>query len=246
MVCFVSGRAARIMAAAWCTPARPGARSGAGGGLWSRLDTVQKLEARIAFYEMMNAKLDFRFNHIVKPLVSARRKELAAARSIAEIVQRTLPPAAVVLVMSMANQDLRQFQGYQARVFPDRSSKPTQRLFASGSAGSGVTPPTTPSATVLGEVLARTGGGAPVGPGLAVLASGWRYHGRPSLPITIGVGLIAGLGSGAVQIAGPAVIMGTELARTARAWKSMPSTEPGIEAKPRLLTGCSRTLTANL
>src|SRR5437016_3707239 len=32
--------------------------------------------------------------------------------------------------------------------------------------------------------------------------------------------------------------MGTELARTARAWKSMPSTEPGIEAKPRLLTGC--------
>ncbi len=85
---------------------------------------------------MMNAKLDFRFNHIVKPLVSARRKELAAARSIAEIVERTLPPAAVVLVMSMANQDLRQFQGYQARVFPDRSSKPTQRLFASGSAGS--------------------------------------------------------------------------------------------------------------
>jgi len=107
-----------------------------GGGLWSRLDTIQKLEARIAFYEMMNAKLDFRFDHIVKPLVSARRKELAAARSIAEIVERTLPPAAVVLVMSMANQDLRQFQGYQARVFPDRSSKPTQRLFASGSAGS--------------------------------------------------------------------------------------------------------------
>src|SRR5947199_4868257 len=84
---------------------------------------------------MMNAKLDFRFNRIVKPLVSARRKELAAARSIAEIVQRTLPPAAVVLVMSMANQDLRQFQAYQTRVFPDRSSKPTQRLFAPGSAG---------------------------------------------------------------------------------------------------------------
>jgi glycosyltransferase involved in cell wall biosynthesis/ribosomal protein S15P/S13E len=106
------------------------------GGVWSRLDSFQKLEARIAFYETMNAKLDFRFNHIVEPLVSARRKELAAARSIAEIVERTLPPAAVVLVMSMANQDLRQFQGYQARVFPDRSSKPTQRLFASGSAGS--------------------------------------------------------------------------------------------------------------
>lgn len=42
---------------------------------------------------------------------------------------------------------------------------------------------------------------------LAVLASGWRYHGRPSLPVTAGVGLIAGLGSGAVQIAGPAVII---------------------------------------
>jgi len=41
-----------------------------------------------------------------------------------------------------------------------------------------------------------------------------------------------------LRTAGPAVIMGTELARTARAWKSMPSTEPGIEAKPRLLTGC--------
>src|SRR5436190_1442151 len=42
---------------------------------------------------------------------------------------------------------------------------------------------------------------------LAVLASGWRYRGRPSLPVTAGVGLIAGLGSGAVQIAGPAVII---------------------------------------
>src|SRR5436305_6188867 len=42
---------------------------------------------------------------------------------------------------------------------------------------------------------------------LAVLASGWRYHGPPSLAVAIGVGLIAGLGSGAVQIAGPAVII---------------------------------------
>jgi len=42
---------------------------------------------------------------------------------------------------------------------------------------------------------------------LAVLASGWRYHGKPTLPVTTGVGLIAGLGSGAVQIAGPAVII---------------------------------------
>jgi uncharacterized membrane protein YfcA len=42
---------------------------------------------------------------------------------------------------------------------------------------------------------------------LAVLASGWRYHGRPTLPVSIGVGLFAGFGSGAVQVAGPAVIV---------------------------------------
>ena len=42
---------------------------------------------------------------------------------------------------------------------------------------------------------------------LAVLASGWRYQGTPSLPVTAGVGIFAGLGSGAVQIAGPAVII---------------------------------------
>jgi uncharacterized membrane protein YfcA len=42
---------------------------------------------------------------------------------------------------------------------------------------------------------------------LAVVASGWRYHGRPRLPATIGVGLLSGLGSGAVQIAGPPVII---------------------------------------
>ena len=42
---------------------------------------------------------------------------------------------------------------------------------------------------------------------LAVLASGWRYQGRPALPASLGVGAIAGIGSGAVQIAGPAVII---------------------------------------
>jgi hypothetical protein len=42
---------------------------------------------------------------------------------------------------------------------------------------------------------------------LAVLISGWRYHGAPSLPVSAGVGLFAGFGSGAVQIAGPAVIV---------------------------------------
>lgn len=42
---------------------------------------------------------------------------------------------------------------------------------------------------------------------LAVLASGWRYRGRPALPVTIGVGFLSGLGSGAVQVAGPPVII---------------------------------------
>ena len=42
---------------------------------------------------------------------------------------------------------------------------------------------------------------------LAVLMAGWRYRGRPKLPLTIGVGLFSGFGSGAVQIAGPPVII---------------------------------------
>ena len=42
---------------------------------------------------------------------------------------------------------------------------------------------------------------------LTVLASGWRYHVTPRLPVSIGVGLVAGIGAGAVQIAGPAPII---------------------------------------
>jgi uncharacterized protein len=42
---------------------------------------------------------------------------------------------------------------------------------------------------------------------VTVLASGWRYHGRPRLPVTIGVGMLAGFGAGAVQIAGPPVLI---------------------------------------
>jgi uncharacterized membrane protein YfcA len=54
-----------------------------------------------------------------------------------------------------------------------------------------------------------------------VLASGWRYHGAPRLPITAGVGLIAGVSAGAVLIAGPPVILywlgGGHPAKTVRA-----------------------------
>lgn len=46
-----------------------------------------------------------------------------------------------------------------------------------------------------------------VGVILAVLASGWRYHGRPHMAVTLGVGLLAGLLGGAVQISGPPIII---------------------------------------
>lgn len=42
---------------------------------------------------------------------------------------------------------------------------------------------------------------------VVILASGWRYHGRPSLQVTTAVGLFSGFGSGAVQIAGPPVLI---------------------------------------
>jgi uncharacterized membrane protein YfcA len=54
-----------------------------------------------------------------------------------------------------------------------------------------------------------------------VLASGWRYHGAPRMPITIGVGLFSGVTAGAVLIAGPPVILywlgGGNSAQTMRA-----------------------------
>src|SRR6185295_19202886 len=42
---------------------------------------------------------------------------------------------------------------------------------------------------------------------VAILVSGWRYRGPSSLPITTGIGMIAGVGAGAAQIAGPPVIL---------------------------------------
>jgi len=42
---------------------------------------------------------------------------------------------------------------------------------------------------------------------LMVLMSGWRYHGEPHLSASLGVGAVAGLCSGAVQIGGPPVII---------------------------------------
>jgi len=41
---------------------------------------------------------------------------------------------------------------------------------------------------------------------LALLASGWRYHGRPALPLSLGVGAVSGFCSGASQMGGPPVV----------------------------------------
>ncbi len=42
---------------------------------------------------------------------------------------------------------------------------------------------------------------------VGVVASGWRYHGEPRLPVTFAVGFSSGVTGGAVQIAGPQVIL---------------------------------------
>lgn len=56
---------------------------------------------------------------------------------------------------------------------------------------------------------------------LALLISGWRYHGQPSVPTTVGVGFSAGILSGAIQAAGPPVVAywlgGSNSALTVRA-----------------------------
>jgi uncharacterized membrane protein YfcA len=42
---------------------------------------------------------------------------------------------------------------------------------------------------------------------LAALASGWRYHGRPTLTASLGVGALAGFTGGAVQIGAPPLLV---------------------------------------
>lgn len=42
---------------------------------------------------------------------------------------------------------------------------------------------------------------------LLVLVSGWRFPGKPTLPLTIGVGLVSGIFGGAVQLVGPFTIV---------------------------------------
>ena len=56
---------------------------------------------------------------------------------------------------------------------------------------------------------------------LAALAAGWRYHGKPTLAASLGVGALSGLGAGAVQIGAPPLLIywlgGQNSAATVRA-----------------------------
>jgi uncharacterized protein len=56
---------------------------------------------------------------------------------------------------------------------------------------------------------------------LAALAAGWRYHGKPTVAASIGVGVLAGVGAGAAQIGAPPLLVywlgGQNSAATVRA-----------------------------
>ncbi|MDO8875373.1 MAG: sulfite exporter TauE/SafE family protein [Pseudolabrys sp.] len=56
---------------------------------------------------------------------------------------------------------------------------------------------------------------------VAALAAGWRYHGKPTLPASLGVGATSGFGAGAVQIGAPPLLVfwlgGNNSATTVRA-----------------------------
>ena len=56
---------------------------------------------------------------------------------------------------------------------------------------------------------------------VTVLASGWRYHGKPTVAASLGVGALAGFGAGAVQIGAPPLLVywlgGQNSATTVRA-----------------------------
>jgi uncharacterized membrane protein YfcA len=56
---------------------------------------------------------------------------------------------------------------------------------------------------------------------LATLAAGWRYHGKPTVAASLGVGTLAGFGAGAAQIGAPPLLVywlgGANSATTVRA-----------------------------
>jgi uncharacterized membrane protein YfcA len=56
---------------------------------------------------------------------------------------------------------------------------------------------------------------------VVILVSGWRYHGKPTMAASLGVGALAGFGAGAVQIGAPPLLVywlgGQNSAATVRA-----------------------------
>jgi hypothetical protein len=50
-----------------------------GGGAWSGIDEVEQLEQVIEFYEKMNANLGFKYDEIIKVMISKHYDDLAAA-----------------------------------------------------------------------------------------------------------------------------------------------------------------------
>ena len=42
---------------------------------------------------------------------------------------------------------------------------------------------------------------------LTLLISGWRYPGKPTVPVTVGVGGVAGFFGGLAQLGGPPIVM---------------------------------------
>jgi uncharacterized membrane protein YfcA len=70
------------------------------------------------------------------------------------------------------------------------------------------------------EVLPVSIAGAAAVP-LAALVAGWRYHGKPTLVASLGVGALSGFGAGAVQIGAPPLLVfwlgGANSATTVRA-----------------------------
>jgi len=56
-------------------------------------------------------------------------------------------------------------------------------------------------------IAIRWGLAAIIFPMLGVLMSGWRYHGTPAPPLTVGVGAAAGVMTGVASVGGPPVVL---------------------------------------
>jgi len=74
-----------------------------------------------------------------------------------------------------------------------------------------------------------------VGAVLALLMSGWRFKGKPTTAITIGVGAVAGLFSGIAQVGGPPIVV---------YWLSVENRPAVVRANIVLYFAVSATITA--